>query len=201
MKSLLIILNVFLLSAATLAANGEFILTSRALVEYSGAYEIATITEVRTSLNVYSTGSVLRPDCFKEYRNNLPFAPQTVAYTVSTNLQTYAQNQTYMLRDVYSLTSILSSELQKKLNLGCDSVASLLVLVSGTTAAGKAFHSDLQIYIENGQAYVISGLLKETLQLDTEKRIDLVPSIYTQQDWEILWQQLDPRNAEITKNY
>lgn len=197
---LLSLFSAALLSSAAFASD-DVILNAKSLVEVSNESKILEIKEARATLSVSSTGSRLRPDCFKEYKTNFPFSPQTVSYTVEANLPVKLEKNTMKISDVVKKTESFTRELKKKLNLGCSSEASMIILVEGQTTKGSEFKSDLQVFVTKEGIKVQTGALSQVVTPETAKTIDLVSTVLFGDTWNDVWSDLDPANFAVRKNY
>lgn len=202
MKSLFLAFSGYLaLTSLAFSASSDIILKTNELVEFSSDSQITLINEARANLVVSSTGSMLRPDCFKEFKTNFPYAPQTESYTVEKNLKLKIQNNTITLSGVVELANLLRKDLQKEINLGCQTQTTLMALIEGQTSNGKEFKSELQFTFSRESVAVYSGAAKDSVSFGQAKTINLVPTVFFGDMWTDLWNNFDPAQTEVRKNY
>ena len=184
-----------------LIAKTDFSIRIKELTSFHSDAKVEIIREARLSMSVRSTGSSLRPDCFKEYNLNLPFAPQTVSYRISQNYNLGLDRQVIETQNLISSTKANQKNLEEKLHFGCGTEVVGLLLIKGELENGQAFKSSPNLYLKNGQLIIENGSAQTVLKSEKTTTVSTIPTVFFGQNWQRVWEQADPYNDTPQTNY
>lgn len=196
-------ITVLLLSISTaFAAPSDLIVTARDYVTMNAFNDdmITKITDARASILVASGGPVIRRDCFRSYRLNLPHAPQTIPYQIELNLPVKITKTTVAVEGVVQKANELAQKLRNRIFTGCRTDITVTTMIEGESTGG-AFRSEIQFFITKEGVKVQSGTLSEKITPGVAKNVNLVPSIFPDAIWTETWEYFDPTNNLPRRNY
>lgn len=191
-----------LFSLSLFAGPSDLIITARDYVTI-GAFNdemIHKITEARANLLVSSGGPILRRDCFKEYRLNLPHAPQTIPYMIEMNLPVKITKTNVAVEKVMDEANKLAQKLRNRIFTGCRTDIVVTTLIAGESSNGL-FRSELQFFITKDGVKVQSGALQEKITPGVAKSVNLIPTVFPDSVWAETWAHFDPKKVEPRRNY
>jgi hypothetical protein len=189
----------FSLSAA-IAAPNDLMVDARSFVSITHDEMITKITNARANILVASNGPILRRDCFKQYRLNLPHAPQTVSYTIEMNIPVKVTKTSIALEKVIDKANEMAQKLRSRIFTGCRTDISIMTLIDGETTNGL-MKSELQFFITKDGVKVQSGALQEKITPGVAKSVNLIPTVFNAEQWAAMWSQFDPASVEPRRNY
>lgn len=192
-----------LIFSITTKASVDLKLEVGDLISMSFDSAIEEVIEVRAQLNVFSRGAGLRSrGCYKEYQSNFPFAAQTVPFTVSQNFKVDLLSKKNL-----SISNLLEIEkrnvklLKTKIKKRCKADSVLTIFVKGVLDDGQSFKSDLTGYIVDGEILLNVGSLRHNVEVGVPYVLDLIPTVFFGNNWNIIWNKMDPKNDQMQTNY
>lgn len=163
--------------------------------------KVEVLRDARLQVSVESTGPSFRPDCFKEFELNLPYAPQTVSYRISQNYDVQINQNKLSAKNVLSTTQHLKEELEDKINFGCKAEVVGMLMMKGELENGDAFKSSPNVFLKNGQFVLQTGSVQTSLSNNSTTSVTVTPTIFFGQDWNMIWDEADSYTDTPQYNY
>jgi hypothetical protein len=191
------------LSAVSMAstAGTAMVFTIRNMVSFSDEVKVQSLSDARLQSVVASTGSSFRPDCFKEYKLNLPFAAQTVSYEVTQNLPIKVKGNSLYIKNLFETLENNQERLSETLNFGCGQTSTATLLVSGVLQNGETFKTTLELELADKEGVVMVGSMQVKIAAGEATTLDVLPTIFDAQTLNNFWNEFDPANNRPVKNY
>lgn len=161
---------------------------------------ISEVIEARMQAFAFSTGSQLQPWCFKTYKVNPPFAAQTESYTVQKNLVAGVRGTQVSISGLSPLIRKIEDVVEDKVFFDCSIENSSFLMIKGHLASGQTFQSNVSIYLLGNNLVLQTGGTKLSLS-ELETSVPLVPSVFLDDNWNVLWEDLDPQDQEFRRNF
>lgn len=188
------------LSISTQAQN--IILNIEDLVTYSQDFAVAKISNVRAQLLVASRGGFGRIDCYKSYHSNFPYAAQTESFTITQNLKAEISDEKQItLSELQTLEKKNRQNLTKKLHWGCKVDSYTTIFVEGELDDQTKFKSNLSIRFDKDSVILEVGSSETPLTTGQEVYTNLTPTVFFGENWNRLWDSMNPTELNPVTNY
>lgn len=188
-------------TSVAFAGPSDLIITARSFMNIGSNDEmIHRITDARANLLVASGGPILRRDCFKVYRLNLPHAPQTIPYMIELNLPVKVTKTNVAVEKVMDEANKLAQKLRNRIFTGCRTDIVVTTLIEGESSNGL-FKSEVQFFITKDGVKVQSGSLQEKITPGVAKNVNLIPTVFPDSVWAETWVHFDPKKVDPRRNY